>query len=286
MFAREDALSLFTEFLDDKSLQAYFNRVGYSGEKEPSLDALKLLHYLHPQAIPFENLNPFLGMPVRLDLPGLLNKMVLEGRGGYCFEQNMLFGHVLNTMGFLVKGLSARVFWEVPSGEIKPRDHMLLLVQVDGRKYIADVGFGGSSFTAPLSLDITDAQETPHERFRLNRVNGFYYLEIMIREEWRLLYRFSLEPQLRPDYEVVNWYLGNHPESMFVNDVMAARCMPWGRYALFNNLFTTHRKNEVSLKQTLTDLREYKALLEEVFLIQLPHHELMMDKFKKLLAEA
>lgn len=286
MFDNQVDLSLFNELLDDKTLQAYFNRVGFSGEKEATFEALELLHYLHPQAIPFENLNPFLGIPVGLQLPDLIKKMVLEGRGGYCFEQNILFGHVLKTMGFLVKGLSARVFWEVPEGEVKPRDHMLLLVQVAGRKYIADVGFGGSSFTAPLSLDQMEEQVTPHEKYRINKVEEFFYLEIMIREEWRLLYRFSLEPQLLPDYEVVNWYLGHHPGSMFVTEMMAARCMPWGRYALFNNQFTTHRKNEDSVKQTLTDIREYKALLEEIFLIQLPEHEGMMEKFKKIVTEA
>ncbi|WP_439481282.1 arylamine N-acetyltransferase family protein [Cyclobacterium plantarum] len=286
MFTNQVELSLFNEHLEDKTLQAYFNRVGYSGEKEATYSTLELLHYLHPQAIPFENLNPFLGIPVRLQLSDLVKKMVLEGRGGYCFEQNILFGHVLRTMGFLVKGLSARVFWEVPEGEVKPRDHMLLLVQVGGRKYIADVGFGGSSFTAPLSLDQMEEQLTPHEKYRINKVDEFFYLEIMIREEWRLLYRFSLEPQLLPDYEVVNWYLGHHPASMFVTSLMAARCMPWGRYALLNNQFTTHRKNEESIKQTLTDIREYKALLEEVFLIQLPDHEGMMEKLKKVVAEA
>ncbi|MFO7826823.1 MAG: arylamine N-acetyltransferase [Cyclobacterium sp.] len=286
MFANQVDLSLFEESLDDKTLQAYFNRVGYSGEKEATFASLELLHYLHPQAIPFENLNPFLGIPVRLQLPDLVKKMVLEGRGGYCFEQNILFGHVLKTMGFLVKGLSARVFWEVPEGEVKPRDHMLLLVQVEGRKYISDVGFGGSSFTAPLSLDKMEEQVTPHEKYRINKVDEFYYLEIMVREEWRLLYRFSLESQLLPDYEVVNWYLCQHPDSMFVSSMMAARCMPWGRYTLLNNRFTTHRKNEESTKQTLTDIREYKALLEEIFLIQLPPHEEMTEKFKKVLAEA
>lgn len=278
-------LQLFKDRLDERSLQAYYSRVGYRGDGDPTLDALKELHYLHPQAIPFENINPFLGIPLDLGLPDLQKKLVLEGRGGYCFEQNLLFGHVLHSMGFLVKGLSARVFWEVPDGEIKPRDHMLLLVQVDGRKYIADVGFGGASFTAPLSLDQVDEQETPLERYRLQKKGDFHYLEIWVKEQWRLLYRFGMESQLLPDYEVVSWYLCTHPQSLFVQELMAARCMPWGRYALHNNRFTIHRKNEASQKRTLTNAKELKELLEELFLIQLPSHVNLMEKLKQLVSE-
>lgn len=277
-------LQLFNDRLDERSLQAYFSRTGFMGERAPTLDVLKELHYLHPQAIPFENINPFLGAPLGLRLPDIVQKLVLEGRGGYCFEQNLLFGHVLHSMGFLVKGLSARVFWEVPDDEIKPRDHMLLLVQVDGRKYIADVGFGGASFTAPLSLDHTEEQETPLERYRLQKRGDFYYLEIWIKKQWRLLYRFGMESQLLPDYEVVSWYLCTHPQSIFVRELMAARCMPWGRYALHNNRFTIHRKNEESQKRTLTNAKELKEILEELFLIQLPSHENMMEKLKQLVS--
>lgn len=279
------SLELFQGRLDEKSLQAYFNRIGYGGDREPTLEVLRELHYLHPQAIPFENINSFLGIPVDLSLPGLVQKLVLEGRGGYCFEQNLLFGEVLRTMGFLVKGLSARVFWEVPEGEIKPRDHMLLLVQVDGRKYIADVGFGGASFTAPLSLDHPEPQETPIERYRIFKEADFYYVEIWIKEEWKLMYRFGLEPQLLPDYQVVSWYLCTHPSSLFVKDLMAARCMPWGRYALYNERFTIHRKKEESRKRTITRHQELKQLLEEIFLIQLPPHETLTERLKKLISE-
>ncbi|WP_154854702.1 arylamine N-acetyltransferase family protein [Cyclobacterium xiamenense] len=279
------SLELFEGGLEEKSLQAYFNRVGYGGEREPTLEVLQQLHYLHPQAIPFENIHSFLGIPVALGLPELVQKLVLEGRGGYCFEQNLLFGQVLRTMGFLVKGLSARVFWEVPEGEIKPRDHMLLLVQVGGRKYIADVGFGGASFTAPLSLDDPDPQETPIEQYRISKEADFYYVEIWVKEEWRLMYRFGLEPQLLPDYEVVSWYLCTHPSSLFVKDLMVARCMPWGRYALYNDRFTIHRKNEASQKRTITNYQELKELLEEIFLIQLPQHEKLPERLKKLISE-
>ena len=69
-------------------LDAYFRRIGYDGPRDASLETLRELHRLHPQAIPFENLDPLLGRPVNLDPASLQAKLVEGGRGGYCFEQN------------------------------------------------------------------------------------------------------------------------------------------------------------------------------------------------------
>jgi len=74
---------------------AYFRRIGYAGPRTATLETLRALHALHPQAIAFENLNPLLGWPVPLDAPSLQRKLVHEGRGGCCFEQNLLLSHVL-----------------------------------------------------------------------------------------------------------------------------------------------------------------------------------------------
>src|SRR5690606_41012673 len=93
-------------------LAAYAERVGYAGALEPSLETLRALHRLHPLAIPFENLTTLLGDSPRLDVPALERKLVLSGRGGYCFEHNRLFGAVLESLGFEVTGLAARVLWE------------------------------------------------------------------------------------------------------------------------------------------------------------------------------
>src|SRR5581483_6802547 len=69
-------------------LDAYFRRIGYAGARTPTLQTLRALQALHPQAIAFENLDPLLGRPVNLDLGSLQDKIVHSGRGGYCFEQN------------------------------------------------------------------------------------------------------------------------------------------------------------------------------------------------------
>ncbi|MGF1627728.1 MAG: arylamine N-acetyltransferase, partial [Alphaproteobacteria bacterium] len=148
-------------------LPAYCARIGYDGPREPTLSVLRALHRAHAQAIPFENLDPFLGRPVHLESAPLYGKLLAGGRGGYCFEQNRLFADALEGLGFAVTGLAARVLWNGPEDAVTPRSHMLLRVDFGDDVWIADVGFGAMTLTAPLRLVRDQVQETPHEPFRL-----------------------------------------------------------------------------------------------------------------------
>ena len=100
---------------------AYFERIGYAGERAATPAALAGIIERHSAAIPFENLNPLLGLPVALDLPSVAEKLVAQGRGGYCFEHNRLLWAALEALGFAVSGLAARVVWNMPAGAVTPR---------------------------------------------------------------------------------------------------------------------------------------------------------------------
>src|SRR5687767_5778051 len=121
-------------------LDAYFNRIGYAGPRAPTLEVLREIHARHTESIAFENLNPFMRWPVLLDIPSLERKIVQGGRGGYCFEHNLLLREVLTELGFSVQGLAARVLWNAPNDDtITARGHMLLRVDSGDQTYIADV---------------------------------------------------------------------------------------------------------------------------------------------------
>src|SRR5262245_49690105 len=94
---------------DTIDLAAYFERISYAGDTSPSRATLEALHLAHATHIPFENLDVLLGRPIRLDLASLQAKLVRDRRGGYCFEQNRLFASVLESLGFAVTTLAARV---------------------------------------------------------------------------------------------------------------------------------------------------------------------------------
>ena len=269
----------------DFDLDAYCARIGYRGERAATLDLLRALHALHPATIPFENLNPLLGLPVKLDLHSLQQKLVQDARGGYCYEQNTLFKHALEALGFDVTGLAARVVWNRPVDTVTPRTHMLLLIELDGTRHIADVGFGGQTLTAPLRLELNIEQATPHEPCRLTSFEEDFVLESMIRGEWRPLYRFDLQPQHAADYEITSWYLSNNPQSHFVTGLRVARAVPGKRYGLLNNALSIHEVDVPSQTQTLRSEGEIRATLRELFGIRPPEHAGLAEKLSKLIAQ-
>jgi N-hydroxyarylamine O-acetyltransferase len=251
-------------------LDAYLARIGYTGPRTPTIDTLEAVHALHPAAIAFENLNPLLGLPVSLDVDSLQTKLVAGGRGGWCFEHNTLFRHALEALGFSVTCLAARVLWNAPPGSpVGARSHMLLLVDLGGSTYLADVGFGGNVLTAPLRLEPHAAQTTPHEPHRLLPLENGFVLEASLNGEWKPFYRFTLEPQFPADYEVSNWFLCNHPSSFFRHTLLGARATLSARYALLNNALTIRRKHETE-KRILGDPAALRSALEVDFGLQLP----------------
>ncbi|MDX2215011.1 MAG: arylamine N-acetyltransferase [Oculatellaceae cyanobacterium bins.114] len=247
------------------NLDAYFQRIGYSGDALPTLATLQAIHQHHVQAIAFENLTPLLKQPVLLDLASLQQKLIHERRGGYCFEQNSLLRSVLLALGFQVTALAARVLWNVPEGTITPRTHMVLRVDIDGRSYIADVGFGGLTLTTPLALIPDVEQQTSHEPFRLLAVDHTYIMQALIKQEWKSLYKFDLQEQQLPDYEVSNWYVSTHPNSLFVNHLIVAKPDLNCRYALQDNQFTVHYLEDQTEHRVLSMVTELCVTLEEIF---------------------
>ena len=267
-------------------LDAYFERIGYAGPRSATLDTLEAIHARHPQAIPFENLNPLLRWPVRLDAASLQQKLVRERRGGYCFEQNLLLYHALRSLGFEVTGLAARVLWNAPEGAaVRARSHMLLLVDLDG-PLVADVGFGGLTLTGPLRLVPDIEQATPHEPCRLIRAGDSFVTQAHVGGVWKALYRFDLQEQLLPDYEVTNWYLSNHPDSQFVTGLIAARPDRDRRYALRNNELAVHHLDGQTERRVLASAAGLRTALEDTFRLTLPDSPELDAALERLLVRA
>jgi N-hydroxyarylamine O-acetyltransferase len=255
---------------DALDLEAYFQRIGYDGPRDPSLATLRALHLKHPAAIPFENLNPILGLPVPIDLPSIEAKLVHTKRGGYCFEQNALFWAVLQRLGFTATGLAARVLRGGRPAEQSPRSHMLLRIELPEGVHIADIGFGSTTLTAPLRLFDESAQETPHGLFRVVKTGEEYEEQAQFDGEWQTQYRFALQQYFPQDYESLNWYRATHPKSPFVNILQVARALPDRRLGLRDNQYAIRPLEGRNEKRVLQSAREIMDVLERDFEIALP----------------
>ena len=251
-------------------LDAYLTRIGYAGPLAATLETLRAIALRHPSAIPFENLDAYLRRPVLLDVASLQRKLVSGGRGGWCFEHNLLLGTALAAMGFHPVALGARVLWNAPAGRIGPRSHMVLRLDLADGPVIVDAGFGGLTLTAPLRLEADVEQHTPHGRFRLRRLDDDFALDAEIGGGWRPMYRFDLQPQRLADFEVSNWYLCHHPASIFLAGVMAARSAPGVRYALHGCEMTTYVTGGPRERRVLASGAELRATLQTTFGIDVP----------------
>jgi N-hydroxyarylamine O-acetyltransferase len=266
-------------------LDAYFARLGYDGPAQPRLRTLQRLHALHAEKIPFENLSPFLGEPVRLDLESLQDKLLRRGRGGWCFEQNLLLSYMLEEIGFDVVRLAARVRMNVPPERTTPRSHMLLRVRLPEGDYIADVGFGGLTLSSPLKLEAGVEQATRLEPNRLVDEDGAFRLEARIGDEWRALYVFDLARQQVADYEVSNWYLCTHPESLFLKMAVAARCEPSRRLTLRGVRYSEHYPDGRAEKGDIRSVAEWREVVQGRFGIQVPEAPNLEEKLQRMIAE-
>src|SRR3954452_11079092 len=253
--------------LRDDELASYLDRIGYAGSREPSLAALRGVVAAHATSIPFENIDALLGRGIRLDTGSLVAKLVGEERGGYCFEHNMLLQEALRALGFQVEGFAARVLWGRPEGDPTARSHMLLRVVLPEGDYLADVGFGGLTPTAPLRLETETEQPTPHEPHRLVGNDGEIELQARLDGQWTRLYHFLPQKQLPVDYEAANWFTATHPESLFRNHLLMARPEPDRRYALFDRDFTVRYRDGRVERQRLADAADLADVLARYFRI-------------------
>lgn len=247
-------------------LDRYFARIGYDGPRLPTLDVLRALQRLHPQAIPFENLDPLTGRRVLLDPASIEAKLVDRRRGGYCFEQNRLFAEALMQLGFRVTPLIARVLWGRDPDAVTARTHMLLRVDIDDVSWLADVGFGRVTLTAPLRLITGEPQPTLLETCRLaDASRGALDLEAASGDRWFKVYRFDLQPAEWIDYEVANWYTSTWPDSHFVHDLIVCNTRPDGRTLLVNTKLSTLDAHGGRSDRTLADAAELAACLHDMF---------------------
>lgn len=252
-------------------LAAYFERIGYGGPREPTLPVLHALTAAHSCAIPFENLDVLLGRPIALDARALFQKLVEERRGGYCFEQNGLFLHVLTQLGFHVTAHSARVRLDRPRDIVPPRTHVFLRVVLDGTPWLTDVGVGGLSLTSAIRLDTEAQQATLHEERRIVHEDNRWFHQAWLESSWTDVYEFTGEEMPPIDRVLGNWFTSTHPESHFKNRLIVARAGADGcRFTLLNDTFKIRSRDGRADTRHVTSDEDLLGILRQHFGIHLP----------------
>lgn len=254
--------------MEDLDLENYFLRIGYEGPREVSFSVLSQIHQRQVRAIPYENISVLLGQPIQIDLSSIHEKLIVQKRGGYCFELNRLMWMALEKIGFVVKPLAARVFYRVPEGVVRPRTHMVLSVEIEGEQYLIDPGFGGFSLPEPLRMKVGIEQNSSHGLYRLEAWQEEISVMAKVQNEWQLLYRITFCESLFQDFELPNWYLSTHPNSHFRERFLLARIADEGRYTMLGLQSSFYPLKGESRKQELKSVEEFFAVLKRDFLLE------------------
>jgi N-hydroxyarylamine O-acetyltransferase len=251
-------------------INAYLTRIGYAGPVKPDVQTLHGLQRAHMQHIPFENLDIGQKRPIRLDRDSLWDKIIVQKRGGFCYELNGLFAQLLQEIGYHVTHLNARVF----DGEGNlgiDFDHLALLVQIPHQpgRWLADVGFG-DSFIEPLNLDEAGEQAQGLRAYRLEQTSGGYITwQKNYDGSWERHYFFDLQPHKFPDeYLPGCTYHQTSPKSSFTQWSIISRATPTGRISLEDGwLILT--ENGQRTKHPIESNEQYDTLLKQYFDITL-----------------
>jgi len=249
-------------------LQPYLDRIGYEGDVRPDHSVLFALQQAHVCAVPFENLDVQLGRPVTISPEDAYNKIVVDGRGGWCYEQNGLFAWALSEIGFKVTRVAGAVMRQ-DQGDASLANHLCLVVSTPDSpvKYLVDVGFGGS-LNKPIVLAELEHGQPP---FRLG-------LEKLDDGHWRFWedlgdgkFSFDFRPETADEaaLQAQCVLLQSDPSSNFVLNLVAQIRTPGQHKVLRGRVLRIATATGVSA-QTLNSADELVSTLSSHFQLDLP----------------
>ncbi|SFG34810.1 N-hydroxyarylamine O-acetyltransferase [Novosphingobium sp. CF614] len=271
------------------TLERYLARIGLTETPAITAQGLSALQSAHRLAIAFENLDIPLGRPIRIDSESVFDKLVLRGRGGYCFEHNRLYADMLAALGVPSRPLLARVRLGIPAGITPPRTHVCLLAEVEGRFWLADAGFGGSN-VPPLPLkDGVRARTADGAVHRLRRigetgmVRGQWLLEragppaatdgrAAPHHDWQPQYTFDLSEVAADDLEQASHWTATRPGTRFTTLHVASIPQAAGFASMVDRELTVHHPGGTD-QRTIADPADYAGTLGAVFRIALSEAE-------------
>lgn len=254
------------------NITSYLERIKYEGKTDASYETLCNLHKAHTLNVPFENLNAYYKKPILLDRESLYKKIVENRRGGYCFEMNGLFSFILRELGFKVTGLLARV--EVDGTFNSAKTHQVLMIEIGGKRWLADVGFGRNGITEPLLLEEGIEQKQSGYIYRLLKDPKFgYMLQNKVGDEYSYMYAFTLDECYPVDYVMSNHFTSTFPDSWFTKMKFCTKPTKEGRITLTDEHFKVAKNGQVFEKRVSNE-DEFNELLKK-------HFELDLDLIKK-----
>lgn len=244
----------------------YLQRINYSHQIIIDDATLKQLHEYHVFSVPFENLDVYYNELFGLELDSIYEKVVVNFRGGFCYELNALFNELLCNIGFKSRIISARIFDDL--GNLGPvYDHLSIYVETD-KKYLADVGFG-DLFIKPLEIR-EGIQHDGRNLFKIERFDDQNFMLSMCSDQinFHKKYTFSLNEVQISEFNEICLDKQTNPLSYFVRNTVCTKPTSSGRLTLFNNKLIEKRGSD-RIERLIDGDNELKIVLKTAFGIEI-----------------
>ena len=258
----------YGEYNTMTNIQKFFLRIGLPADMkiEKNFEFLKKIQLACVKTIAYENLDILDGKPLSLDADDLFEKIVEQGRGGYCFEVNGLLSHILKEMGFHVDDYFARYL----RGETETpmRRHRILAVQCDDGRFFCDIGIGQPAPRYPVKMEEGTPQPQFDEVYKFEKDAEFGWILYDLHEgQRRKFISFTEEIQYEVDFVQPSFFCEAHPSSPFNKVPMIAIKTEKGRKTLDNRTFKVFEDGKLShIEENISDERFYNVLNEEFFI--------------------
>lgn len=251
------------------SLKDYFYRINYDGGMSCNEQTLIDIHRQQCFHIPFDMLDPHLGIEPCLDPDFIFEKLVYKHRGGGCSQINELLALVLSELGFKVERLMARVLYGNSPGDFAVLAHKILLVKFDDKTWLCDTGFGGNGIIEPVSFVLDTVYEQFNEKFKIVVDKQFgYQLQTLIKGKWEGLYAFNLSTYYPQDFIAMHYHNSKNKKMIFARHCIITLPTSTGRKIL-KDLSYKERKNGESIEIEIKDVNQYHQILKDYFDIEL-----------------
>ncbi len=241
----------------------YLERINYNGDLTLNISTLRNLQKHHLMNVPFENLDIHYGRLIELDQKRFYRKIVVEKRGGFCYELNALFRHLLESLGFDTWIISARVF-DNTKGDFGPEyDHLAIIVRLNEIDFLVDVGFGEFSMH-PLRLETNEIQKDPRGSFILERINDDYQVSKLDKANKTIEYKFTYRNRALSEFQDMCRFHQTSPDSHFTRKKLITRPTDQGRITLTGNTLKI-TEGGIMKERLEFEKEEYSRQLEKWF---------------------
>lgn len=248
-------------------IRKYLERIRYNGGLEPDLDLLKKLQKAHLVAVPFENLDIHYRIPILLDTGRIFEKVVLNRRGGFCYELNGLFCNLLLELGYNARRISARVY-KNEEGYSPEFDHLVILVNIADREYLVDVGFGEFAF-GPLELVPGQIQDDERGRFSIDSIEeGYFRVNKIDGDHSTPVYIFKPIAREFSEFEHMCAYHQTDPRSHFMQQRLISLALDPGRITISGNTLKIMNGNSTT-EEKIHSEEAFDKLLWDIFMIRI-----------------